>query len=87
MKRAGLFDAEWYRRQYTDVEQTGKDPCMHYLRYGAAEGRNPGPHFNTRWYLSRYPDVVASGMNPLVHYLRIGRREGRLALPPQSAHG
>src|SRR5262249_18857423 len=44
----------------------------HYLRAGAAQGRDPHPLFDTAFYLAQNPDVAASGENPLGHYLRAG---------------
>lgn len=74
---SNLFDADWYLRRYPDVKARGMDPARHYLKYGAREGRDPGPAFNTRAYSAQYPDVAAAGLNPLVHYIQHGRREGR----------
>ncbi|MBX3491400.1 MAG: glycosyltransferase [Parvibaculum sp.] len=73
-----LFDVEWYKAAYPDVAASGADPIMHYLAYGAREGRDPGPWFDTRWYLLRYPDVAQSNVNPLLHYITHGEQEGRL---------
>jgi hypothetical protein len=43
LKRSGLFDAEWYLREYTDVAKAGIDPMRHYIEHGAKEGRAPNP--------------------------------------------
>src|SRR5882757_5107746 len=72
-----LFDTEWYLEQYPDVLATGIDPRMHYLEYGAAEGRDPHPLFDTKWYLSNNQGVLKAGINPLVHYLIHGGNQGR----------
>ncbi len=74
---SGLFDSDWYLEQYPDVRAAGVNPLIHYLRHGAAEGRDPNPLFDSDWYLDRYPDVRAAGVNPVVHYLRYCAREGR----------
>lgn len=37
------FDAAWYLSQNPDVAMNGIDPYEHYLTYGKAEGRQPGP--------------------------------------------
>lgn len=71
------FDKEWYKRRYPDVMTSGMDPIEHYVRHGAAEGRDPGEGFNTAFYLRNNPDVAASGINPFLHYLEYGRAEGR----------
>lgn len=45
-----LFDPEWYLDAYPDVRTLGIAPATHYLRYGAALGRDPGPGFSTALY-------------------------------------
>lgn len=77
IRSSGLFDETWYRKRYPDVARSGMDPVTHYLKFGAFEGRDPGPGFDTRWYLSAYDDVALSGINPLLHYIQSGRNEGR----------
>jgi hypothetical protein len=59
------------------VAAAGVDPAEHYLRFGAAEGRNPSPKFDTVYYLESNPDVAAAGVNPLLHYIQFGISEGR----------
>jgi hypothetical protein len=81
VRASGLFDERWYRDMYPDVVAAGIDPLEHFLRYGAGEGRNPGPVFDTQWYLQAYPDVAASAMNPLLHFVQFGLREGRQCMP------
>ena len=78
LRASGFFDEDWYLRQYPDVAKTGDDPVEHYLRYGAAEGRNPSALFDTRWYLQKNPDVAKAGVNPLLHYVKFGKTERRL---------
>jgi GT2 family glycosyltransferase/glycosyltransferase involved in cell wall biosynthesis len=63
------------------VQLKGIHPLVHYVAYGAAEGRNPNPLFDTGWYLAQYPDVRASVFNPLAHYLKHGASEGRNPSP------
>lgn len=79
-----LFDAGWYAQANPDVQAAGIAPIVHYILWGAGEGRDPSPHFNTRWYLDQNPDVAAAGVNPLLHYLNFGATEGRLPRPPHS---
>ena len=76
-----LFDADWYSRRHPDVEATGLQPAMHYLRIGARLMRDPGPRFSTRHYLRDNPDVAEAGINPLVHYMTHGMHENRSATP------
>jgi hypothetical protein len=73
---SGLFDRNWYLKNYPDVRRY-VDPVLNYLKFGAMEGRDPSALFDTDWYLQQNPDVRAAGINPLVHYLRYGAREGR----------
>jgi len=77
LRTSGDFDSEWYLTVYQDVAEAGVDPILHYLRFGADEGRNPSPNFSTCDYLSTYVDVADQGMNPLYHYVLFGREEGR----------
>ena len=74
---SGLFDPQWYLKQYPDVAAAGLDPLDHYLTAGGYEGRNPSARFDSHWYLEQNPDVFASRLNPLLHYVRRGAAEGR----------
>jgi glycosyltransferase involved in cell wall biosynthesis len=67
-----LVDDAWYARRYPDVRSSGLDPLQHYIRHGAAEGRDPNPFFDGEWYLRQYPDVAATGIPPLLHYVTVG---------------
>jgi GT2 family glycosyltransferase len=78
LERSGLFDREWYLKQYPDIAALNTDPLRHYLRYGAQEGRDPNPTFSTWGYVETYPDVTAHGINPFVHYVKYGLAEGRV---------
>jgi chromosome segregation ATPase len=77
LRQSGLFDEAWYLARNPDVRQSKVNPVQHYLRFGAAEGRDPGPAFSTKAYTLAYPDVAASRINPLMHYVSHGRKEGR----------
>ena len=57
------------------------NPLEHFVRHGAAHGRDPHPLFDTSYYLRQYPDVVAAGVNPLAHFLEIGAAQGRSPHP------
>lgn len=41
VKRTGVFDPSWYLSYYGDVAETGIDPLLHYVQFGAREGRAP----------------------------------------------
>jgi hypothetical protein len=77
LEGSALFDTAPPPRTYPDVAASDMGAVEHYLRHGAAEGRDPGPGFSTAGYLRRYPDVADAGLNPLLHYLRHGQAEGR----------
>lgn len=70
------FDSAWYLHHNPDVRVAGIDPWRHYVANGAAEGREPGPNFNTLHYLNQCSDVEKEDCPPLLHYLRIGKALG-----------
>jgi len=72
IKQSGLFDSQWYLKTYHDVKKAKLNPLIHYLDFGAYEGRNPSTRFDSSIYLQQNPDVVAVKMNPLVHYMKFG---------------
>ncbi|MDP5149787.1 hypothetical protein [Rheinheimera baltica] len=78
IKSSGLFDADWYLSQYSDVKNAGMSPLQHYLLFGGFEGRNPNKDFDSAWYLTNYSDVSEQNINPLLHYIKFGRQEGRI---------
>lgn len=75
-KSTKQIHSAWYRETYPEVAELGMDPAMHYLRYGAAMGRNPGKNFDTQFYLETYPEAAESGLNPLIHYALHGQAAG-----------
>ncbi len=77
VRASDLFDPAWYVTRYADVRALDMDAAEHYVRFGAAEGRDPGPRFSVRDYLELHKDVAASGLHALDHYERFGRAEGR----------
>ncbi|MCE3026006.1 hypothetical protein [Salinicola sp. DM10] len=78
------FDAQWYLERYPDIARDpdyGKNPALHYLKFGGFEGRNPSPYFDSAAYLEVYPDVEMTGINPLLHFIRDGIKENREPMP------
>jgi hypothetical protein len=67
IRESGSFDAAWYLAENEDVVACGADPVLHYLQFGADEGRDPAPDFSTRDYVRDNPGLTDSGMNPLFH--------------------
>ncbi len=47
LQASGLFDGGWYLRTHLDLQSALIDPLSHYWEGGAAEGRDPGPHFSS----------------------------------------
>lgn len=77
-----VFFKEGYLVEYPDVEESGADPWIHYVKIGKQEGRDNGLHpsvdvFYKEGYLAEYPDVEESGADPWVHYVKCGKKEGR----------
>jgi glycosyltransferase involved in cell wall biosynthesis/GT2 family glycosyltransferase len=72
-----FLDPDWYRTRYPDIAGSNLGPYQHFVRYGAAERRDPNGFFDSAWYVEHYPDVAASGLNPLLHYVQAGAAELR----------
>jgi SAM-dependent methyltransferase len=72
-----FFDVEFYLRQCPELELSDISPYEHYLKSGAAEGKDPHPLFDTSFYLESNPDISERGTNPLVHFAMHGGNEGR----------
>jgi GT2 family glycosyltransferase/glycosyltransferase involved in cell wall biosynthesis len=72
-----LLDPEWYLAKNPDIAVKVEDPVLHYLLYGAREGRAPGPNFDGSGYFTVNPDVASFEVNPLVHYIQYGHEEDR----------
>ena len=77
LRSSGLFDQEYYLAQNPDVAAEGLDPIQHYVRSGAAEGRDPSRLFDTSAYMESHPELVTSGVNPLLHYVLYGDHDKR----------
>ena len=77
LRASGLFDDAYYLEHSPESITEMGDPAMHYIRHGAAEGRNPNAAFDTTFYLSRHSDVQESGANPLDHFAQHGWQENR----------
>lgn len=73
LRKSRLFDGVWYLSTYPEVAGTGLSPALHYLRHGAAEGKDPGPEFSTNHYTARHPLLARTKTNPLLNHLRTGQ--------------
>ena len=58
---SGGFDADWYSRRYSDVAASRIDPVMHFVRFGAAEGRDPAPSRSTQVHLHAMLEASEGG--------------------------
>ena len=67
-----VFDAAFYLRANPDVAAAGMDPLKHYVKYGAAEQRQPHPLFDPAHYLASCP-ASGEAENPLMHFLEQSR--------------
>lgn len=76
-----FFDGDWYRSTYPDIAAAGVCPATHYLKFGAAEGRDPGPLFSSSGYRYACPVDLSDETNPLLHYLEAGRALNFQPLP------
>lgn len=61
------FDATWYLGANDDVRRAGVEPLVHFLLHGEAEGRDPGPDFDTAAYLIMNPEARGAA---LTHFHR-----------------
>lgn len=65
------FDADYYLKQYDDLQGKNIDLLAHYLEHGWRENRNPSATFDTQWYRENFFD---DGETPsLLHYVFIGQ--------------
>lgn len=71
IRAAGLFDDAFYLRENPDVAADEVDPLLHYLMYGAAEGRWPNATFDPVAYATQAS--LRRGENPLLHSIATGR--------------
>ncbi|MDJ0570760.1 MAG: hypothetical protein QNJ53_17180, partial [Pleurocapsa sp. MO_192.B19] len=59
------------------------DSLLHYVEFGAQQGRDPSPLFDSQYYLEQNPDVATAlaggdfSGDPLLHYVKSGAQEGR----------
>ncbi|MCI5123775.1 MAG: glycosyltransferase family 2 protein [Candidatus Electrothrix sp. AR5] len=65
--RSGLFDREFYLREYPDVFFQDIDPLIHYCKAGWKENRRPNASFDPEQYKEDHH--ISSKMNPLLHSL------------------
>jgi hypothetical protein len=74
VQETGLFEAEWYRHRYPDVDAAAMSPIRHYAAHGEREDRSPNPWFDPAWYRSTHRLRVHE--RPLFHYMSGGEARG-----------
>lgn len=74
-----VFDEDWYVREHPDVAEALLAPWEHFIRYGDAETRAPGPDFDPAFYARTYMPLEAE--HPVHHYIVYGRPRGYLTRP------
>ena len=77
LEESGLFDKDWYLREYSEVALQGMDPIQDYLTPPHPWTRLPNPDFIPSEYAAVNLDVKASNILPAVHYAQHDIREGR----------
>ena len=78
---AGLFDSDWYLKQYPDIRLGAASPVAHYLKHGSREGRWPHPVFDPHWYASQLEGKDFESKTPVEHYL-VAAPENRVSPHP-----
>ena len=62
--RSGLFDEAYYSAKNPDVTLTGVDPLIHYVLWGASEGRRPNALFDPAYTWSSIQTLQGAGASP-----------------------
>jgi hypothetical protein len=75
LARSGLFDGSYYLSHNPDVANWHIHPLIHYVLWGAFEGRRPNALFDPIYYLESRHDVKRAGIEPLSHFLVHGAFE------------
>lgn len=83
IEKSGLFNLDFYRKQFPEGYKHRSSLAYHYLSDGWHQGYDPCVFFSTSGYLSRNPDVKQMGINPLIHFLHFGITQGREAWTEQ----
>ncbi|MDY7005635.1 MAG: tetratricopeptide repeat protein [Cyanobacteriota bacterium] len=82
VEKSDLFDRDYYLASRKDMlEVARRNPALHFVLYGDAEGYDPCQKFSTAYYHLRYKDIRHRQLPALVHYMMHGMKEGRQALP------
>jgi len=69
IKSSGLFEEQWYLNQYPEVERSMINPIIHYIKYGATEGRKPSKEFDLIRYEYENGDIGLQGIDLYLYYI------------------
>lgn len=83
VSRSGLFDANYYLQEYSDVAGVGMDPLFHYCQHGWRERRKPGPMAHPEYVYAGPIGRYFARINPLVTWSLLGRWLGWSLAWPQ----
>jgi hypothetical protein len=75
LARSGVFDGAYYLTHNPDVVNWRIHPLIHYVLWGAFEGRRPNALFDPVYYLESRHDVNGARIEPFSHFLIHGARE------------
>jgi hypothetical protein len=67
--RSGLFDPTYYLARSPDIAQVGIDPLVHYVDWGAREGRHPNALLDPDRTPDGPPHAANAGATPRLHEL------------------
>ena len=85
IQSSGLFDRNWYLKEYPDVKESGMSPIEHYMKIGSKGNQNPSADFDTETYRKNHPGLAVSGINPLEHYILLGFNKFRPSKPSRGS--
>lgn len=80
----GLFDPEWYQKQYNLYFASPLDAFEDCIRKSTFSEVSPSPNFDSFIYYASSLDVYEAGISPLEHYIKFGQHEGRPRHPLRS---
>ncbi len=67
VRGTGLFDPEWYQRQYRDIQRRRMDPLQHYVTLGGRVQYRPSERFDLDGYLQKFPELRHNRIPALLH--------------------
>jgi hypothetical protein len=72
IRRSGLFDEQWFRRQNSIFLNGEENLIKFYLENVYDIDIPPHPLFDNNWYISQADSIRSSGLSPLGHYILTG---------------